>query len=135
MCVYIFVYSIYLQTSSDDLVIDVCDDHGMDHSDPKQPGQNSLQDVKPDIRAVTRQMQRHVTPDLNAGALNMKPNMHVITRHDQGVHGRRRWVHSYTCYTYRVGVTNTYTRARSVYTVIIEQVCSVTRWLLLLWPQ
>lgn len=44
----------YLQTPFDDFVIDVRDDHGVDDGDPKHLGQNPLQDIKPDIRAVTR---------------------------------------------------------------------------------
>lgn len=48
----------YLPTSLDDLIIDVSDHHGVDDSDSKQPGQNPLQDVKPDVRAVTRQKKK-----------------------------------------------------------------------------
>lgn len=44
-----------LPTSSDDLVVDVSDDHGVDHGDTKHPGQDPLQDVKPDIRTGRKQ--------------------------------------------------------------------------------
>lgn len=39
----------HLPASSDDLVIDVSDDHGMDHGDPKQSAEDPLQDVKPHV--------------------------------------------------------------------------------------
>lgn len=50
-CIIIIIQIIntYLQTSSDDFIIDVSDDHSMDDSDPKQSGQNPLQDIKPDV--------------------------------------------------------------------------------------
>lgn len=48
----------YLPASFDDFVIDVCDDHGVDHSDSKQFGQNPLHNIKPDIWAMTRWMEQ-----------------------------------------------------------------------------
>lgn len=44
----------YLPTPFDDFVIDIRDDHGVDDGDPKHLGQNPLQDIEPDVRAVTR---------------------------------------------------------------------------------
>lgn len=45
----IFNMRLYLPTSFDDFVIDVCNDHRMDHSNSKQSGQNPLHNIKPDI--------------------------------------------------------------------------------------
>lgn len=45
----VFKMQIYLPASFDDFVINVCNDHCMDHSDSKQSGQNPLHNIKPDI--------------------------------------------------------------------------------------
>ena len=49
----------HLPTSFDDFVINVSDHHGVDDSGPKEPGQDPLQDVKPDVRAVTAHTHTH----------------------------------------------------------------------------
>lgn len=94
----------YLPTSLDDFVINVGDDHGMDDSDSKQLGQNPLQDVKPDIRAGTRQAHGYlasVRRGLQPLACTLSIHVRVNTMHDPGGRDRTRWVHSCTWDTTR----------------------------------
>lgn len=46
----------YLPTSFDDFVINVRNDHCMDHGDSKQFAQNPLHNIKPHIWAATREV-------------------------------------------------------------------------------
>lgn len=45
----------YLPPPLDDFIVDVSDHHPVDDSDSKKPGEDPLQDVKPDVRAARRQ--------------------------------------------------------------------------------
>lgn len=71
----------------------------MDDSDPKQLGQNPLQDIKPDIRAGTTQAYGYlasVRRSLQPLACTLSINVYVNTMHGPGGHDRTRWVHSCT---------------------------------------
>lgn len=48
------MHSVHLPAPLDDFVIDVSDDHGVDHDHPEAAGQDPLQDVEADVGAAAR---------------------------------------------------------------------------------